>query len=112
MSAAFEVLSAVLILLGLFFALTGAVGVWKFPDFYSRLHPAGCIDTLGQSLILLALIFRSFQQPGFGINGAVKLVFIIIFIFVTAPTAVHAIVKAAHLDGLNPWRKGKADDGL
>ena len=37
--------------LGGFCALSGALGIFRMPDFYSRLHPASTGDTLGQLLI-------------------------------------------------------------
>jgi len=36
-----------LIICGLIFFTGGAVGILRFPDFYSRLHPAGKLDTGG-----------------------------------------------------------------
>ena len=49
----------VLLSLGGFVALTSAIGVLRFPDFYSRLHPAGTGDTLAQFLIMFGLLARS-----------------------------------------------------
>ena len=37
---------------GCFFALTGAVGLLRMPDFYSRLHAAGKADTLAQTFCI------------------------------------------------------------
>ena len=82
--------SAVCLALGALFALTGAVGVLRFGDFYSRLHPAGHGDTLAQTFILGGLLF---QCTDFFM--AVKLVLIVVFLYITAPTATHAISQAA-----------------
>ena len=99
-----EIATWVLLSLGGFVALTGAIGVLRFPDFYSRLHPAGTSDTLAQFLIMVGLIP---QVPD--VQSAAKLVLISILLFITAPTATHAISQAAHLEGLLPWtRKEKA----
>ncbi|MBT8328360.1 MAG: monovalent cation/H(+) antiporter subunit G, partial [Desulfofustis sp.] len=36
-----SLLAAILIISGLFFFTGGSIGILRFPDFYSRLHPAG-----------------------------------------------------------------------
>ena len=101
-----EILSWVLLSLGGFFALTAAIGVLKFPDFYSRLHPAGTGDTLAQFLIMIGLI----PFVGSWLDGA-KLVLITILLFVTTPTSTHAISQAAHLEGLLPWSRKEKSHG-
>jgi multicomponent Na+:H+ antiporter subunit G len=106
----FNILTVVFLLGGSFFALTGAVGILKMPDFYSRLHPAGKNDTLAQVLIMAGLFSHSFTTETLGFHAAIKLIIIVVALFFTAPTATHAITKAAHVDGMKPWRKaGQAD---
>lgn len=82
---------------GLFFVLAGTVGVLRLPDFYTRLHAAGMTDTLGAELILLALLFQadSWQM-------VLKLLLVAFFLFVTSPTATHAVAHAAYRAGLKP----------
>jgi len=95
---------------GAVLALGGAIGVLRMPDFYTRLHPAGKSDTLAQLLILLGLSFQVFDEgtttPGLTLC---RLILISAILFVTAPTATHAITKAAHLDGLKPWLPGQRE---
>jgi|GEM_PF-304702 len=110
-----EILGAILIVIGCVFALTGTVGVLRMPDFYSRLHPAGKSDTLAQGLILTGLALFAAQQlvavltvEGAGdhhgpdlaglIDTIVKLILLSGLLFLTAPTATHAIAKSARLD--------------
>lgn len=97
MSLVIDIVSWVLILVGSFFAFTGAVGLLRLPDFYTRMHGAGVTDTLGAGLILLALLFQS----GIGIV-AIKIVLIFLFMMVTGPTATHALAKAALHGRLEP----------
>ncbi len=92
---------------GSFFALTGAVGLLRMPDFYSRLHAAGKADTLAQTFILVGLLILTFTNENHSILISVKLILITIFIYITAPTATHAITKAAFLDGAKPWQGGR-----
>jgi len=98
-----EICATVLLVLGAFFALTGGIGIIRMPDFFSRIHPAGKNDTLGQFLLLLGLLFLVPWGDGAGgwvVGG--KLVLMTILLFLTAPTATHAIAKAAYLDGQRP----------
>lgn len=92
-----DILSWIFIIIGSFFSLTGAVGLFRFPDFYSRAHAAGMDETAGVFLILLGLLI----QNGFDLNGA-KLVFIFLFFLFTNPAATHALAKAARHGGLKP----------
>lgn len=95
-----EVVAIVLLCAGAFFYLTGTVGLLRFPDFYSRMHATGKSDTLGTLLSLLGLAFYA----GFSFTG-VKILFIAVFIFLTSPTATHAILRAAFDSKIPPWTK-------
>ena len=44
-------LIAVLLVVGCFFILTGGVGVLRFPDFHSRMHPAAKSQTPASSSV-------------------------------------------------------------
>jgi len=90
--------SFVFMALGGFFILVGAVGIYRFPDFYTRLHAAGVTDTLGSELVLIGLVL----QAGVSLL-TLKLLFIVFFVFFTSPTATHAIANAALRAGLRPY---------
>ena len=92
--------AALLIIIGCFFIVVASIGLVRFPDFYTRIHPAGKSDTIGQALILGGLIL--YQGMSF---ESIKLLLIIIFICIANPTATHALAKAAHLAGLRPWQQ-------
>lgn len=94
-----DVFSIILILVGCFFFLAGALGVLRLPDFYSRIHAAGMTDTLGAELIVLGLIIQALPHDYI---WAVKLTLVGLFLFVTSPTATHAVANAAMKAGLKP----------
>ena len=98
------IVTAVLLTTGCFLLIVAAIGVVRFPDFYSRMHPAGKGDTLGQALIVLGLMV----YEGFSFIS-IKLFFIVLFIFVANPTATHFVAKAAYLGGLKPWRRPEVE---
>lgn len=90
----------VLVILGVLFLALGTVGLLRFPDFYTRMHAAGKCDTLGSLLIVTGLAVYN----GFTI-GSLKIVFIAVFIFLTSPTATHAIARAALKNNFPLWTK-------
>jgi multicomponent Na+:H+ antiporter subunit G len=93
-----DIATAVLILSGALFCMIGGVGVLRVPDFYTRTHAASIPDTLGAGLILVGLMLQ-----GGGWIVTVKLVFVLILLLLTGPTANHALVKAAHASGVQ-WQ--------
>ena len=103
-----EIVASILLCLGAFFTVTGAVGILRMPDFYSRIHPAGKSDTLGMLLITVGLMFLV-NWLSVDWLVASKLVLIVIFVLITAPTATHAITRAAWLDGVKPWTGNDAN---
>ncbi len=92
-----DVLSWICLLGGAIFLLIGAIGVLRFPDFYTRLHAVSVCDTLGAGLVLVGLIF----QGGLSLV-TVKLLLIFYFMIFTGPTAVHALAQAALQSKLKP----------
>lgn len=97
------IISGLFLVVGCFFIVVASIGIIRFPDVYSRIHPAGKSDTLGQAMIFIGLMI----YEGFSFVS-IKLLIIVIFIFITNPTATHALVNAAHVAGLKPWKKGDA----
>ena len=105
------VVVAVLLIGGLVFFTGGAVGILRFPDFYSRLHPAGKLDTAGQFLALLAIALYVVGDLSLhDLLTAVKILLIVVFVYITSPTATHAIVDAGMRAGLKPWVKEVTND--
>ncbi|MCF8067854.1 MAG: monovalent cation/H(+) antiporter subunit G [Desulfobacterales bacterium] len=93
---------------GLVFFAGGAIGIIRFPDFYSRLHPAGKLDTAGLFMTMIALALYTIYE--FNVDNlitALKIILIVVFVFLTSPVATHAIVDAGVRAGLKPWTKEK-----
>ena len=85
-----SILGWILLLLGSFFCLVGSIGLIRLPDFYSRVHAAGVVDSLGAILILLGLMTQTQDYL-----VIIKLILILLFLMLTGPTAVHALARAA-----------------
>lgn len=83
------------LVLGGLFCIVGAIGLLRMPDFYTRMHAASVIETLGAGLILLGLVL----QAGFTLV-AVKLLMMGLLILFVSPTATHALARAAMVRGV------------
>ncbi|MEA1932639.1 monovalent cation/H(+) antiporter subunit G [Halohasta litorea] len=86
---------------GLFFTFVSATGVIRLPDVFARAHTASQADTLGAGFGLAAVALTLGWEP-----ATVKTVLLLLFIFVTNPTAAHAIARAAYEEGIEPWTTG------
>jgi multicomponent Na+:H+ antiporter subunit G len=85
---------------GVLFTALAAVGLVRFPDLYSRAHAASKSETLGAALTLAAVAVAIGPDPALA-----KVVLLLAFVFVTGPTAAHAIARAAYEEGYRPWER-------
>ncbi|MCD5409332.1 MAG: monovalent cation/H(+) antiporter subunit G [Methanocellales archaeon] len=99
-----EALQILFLSIGTFFFFVGTIGLLRLPDVYTRLHAATKCDTLGLGMILMGIIL----YEGATLTS-VKMVFIIGFVFLTNPTAAHAIARAAYKHGIGLWEKSVVD---
>lgn len=82
----------ILLLVGGFFTLVGAIGLVRLPDFYTRLHGPTKATTVGVGAIVLSsVIYFSSRGDGVGIAE----VLITVFLFLTAPVSANLLAKAA-----------------
>ncbi len=101
-----DILSWIFLLSGGLLGVVGGIGIHRFPDFYSRQHATGITDTLCAMLILLGLGL----QAGISL-AAFKLALIFMFLFLTCPTASHALANAAMHGGLKPKLDSATGEG-
>jgi multicomponent Na+:H+ antiporter subunit G len=97
-----DILSWACLLIGGAVGIIGGLGLVRLPDFFTRLHAAGVAETLCPALVVLGLVLQS----GLSLL-TLKLVLILLFLLFTAPTATHAVARAALVDGVEP----KTDSG-
>ncbi|HEX5640333.1 MAG TPA: monovalent cation/H(+) antiporter subunit G [Burkholderiaceae bacterium] len=97
MSLLVDLASWACLVAGGLFCIVGGVGMLRMPDFYTRMHAASVIETLGGGLILLGLML----QAGLTLIS-VKLLIVALLIFFASPTATHALARAALSRGLRP----------
>ncbi len=94
-----EILVSFLLFSGGVFTLLAGVGLVRMPDLYMRMQTTTKATTLGVGCLALAV------AVGVGGAGAwVRAVAIIVFLYVTAPVAAHAIARAAYFVGTGRWK--------
>ncbi len=100
-----SLLAAALLVLGGIFMALGAVGLVRLPDVYMRMSASSKAATLGASLLLLgaAVHFGTVAVAG-------RAVVIVVFLFLTAPVAAHAIGRAGYRRKSALWEGTIADE--
>lgn len=92
MSIIAEAVVCLLLLVGSAFTLVAAIGLFRLPDFFMRLHGPTKSTTLGVgSIVTASMVFFSVQQHGWSLHEAL----ITGFLFLTAPISAHMLGKAA-----------------
>jgi multicomponent Na+:H+ antiporter subunit G len=97
METLISLLSALCLIIGALVCVSGALGVHRFSDFYTRMHAASVTDTLGAALILIGLMLISDQ-----FIVVAKLMFILLLGLIVGPTVSHVLAKTALKNGLKP----------
>jgi multicomponent K+:H+ antiporter subunit G len=102
-----EGIACVLLLIGSTFTLIGAIGLFRLPDFFMRLHGPTKSTTLGVGGVVLAsVVFFSVQEGEISLHELL----ITFFLFLTAPISAHMLSKAAIQQRLpvSPATRGQA----
>lgn len=95
---------AILLVVGAFFAFVAALGVMRFPDFYTRMHAATKAGAFGAALLLFACALH------FGsLRAVITAVVIIVFFYLTTPVAAQSLGQAAYRRGVDLWSKTGRD---
>ncbi|MDO8909978.1 MAG: monovalent cation/H(+) antiporter subunit G [Pseudohongiella sp.] len=89
MSGLVVIVAWIFMIAGTVFFVTGALGLLRFPDVYSRLHAVTKTDTLGLGLLTLGLALKS------GSPGTALLLFVI-WLLVLASGAVNCQLLARY----------------
>lgn len=84
-----EPVIAILILLGSVFILIASIGLLRFNDLFSRMHATTKATSFG-ILLLIAGVGLFFSTGIIWLKASI----VVIFIYLTAPLAAHAIAKS------------------
>jgi multicomponent Na+:H+ antiporter subunit G len=100
-----DIVSIVLLCIGVLFNLLGCIGLIRLPDVYNRLQAATKCVTLGTCSTLLSLVFF------FGISEiGVKALVAIPLLFFGSTVAAHALVRGAYHFGVELGKGTVRDD--
>jgi multicomponent Na+:H+ antiporter subunit G len=89
-----DIIASIFIFLGTFLYAVGVLGLLRLPDALSRMHATTKSDTLAVILLFVGL---SLGTRGLSVF---TLILIIIFMWLTNPTAAHVIAKMHYLKEL------------
>lgn len=91
MSTAFSVIGLLLMGIGCALTLAAAIGLLRFSDLLSRMHPAAKPQVLGLVLVLAGACFRLQQWSAFGMFVMAGL-----FAIITAPVIANRVSNVAY----------------
>ena len=97
MNIILEILSLFFMAVGCLVMFSSALGLYRFPDVYMRLHSSTKVNTGGAMTILFGAMLRSGVSA---ISG--KIIIIIALVFILTPVCSHAIARSAHLQSKTP----------
>ncbi len=84
----------------------GTLGLYKFPDPYTRMHAVGMGDTFGVGLIALGLFLLS---PSWVLR--LKLMVILFLFWTINPTMTHLVAKVGLIHGVQPVKNTRLRKG-
>lgn len=100
-----EAVALVLIVVGLFFSLSGAVGILRMPDVYTRLQCSSKNVTMGALPMLAAVVVAKGPVSPYGSRAVLVAVLVLVF----NPMAAHALARAAYRTGVPMWSGSVVD---
>lgn len=100
-----ELLSAIFMIIGVFFLLIAGIGLLRMPDLFLRMSATTKATTLGTGFMLVAAMIH-FNNLG----ATTRSLATIIFLLLTAPVAAHIIARAGYLAGTPLWIRTIQDD--
>lgn len=100
-----QLVTAALLVIGVFFILVAAIGVVRMPDLFLRMSAVSKAATLGAACVFAAVAL-DFGDIGVSARAFAAIAFLIL----TAPVASHLIGRAGYITGVELWRGTARDD--
>ena len=109
-----RVISDIFVVVGLFFAFAGVIGLLRMPDAFCRMQSSTNISTLGLYGAVIGGLLHAIGgvvegNPTLGWTQFVKIALIGLFTILTNPIAGHSICKAAYRHGVRPDKEFVCD---
>lgn len=90
-------IGAILIMVGSIFCLLAAIGMLRFPDFFTRVHAASKSGVLGAGLVFIGVALASLD-----LATSVRMIIGLAFLLLTTPLAAHLLARASLRRGFIP----------
>jgi multicomponent Na+:H+ antiporter subunit G len=100
-----DAVALALAVVGLGFSLSGAVGILRMPDVYTRIQCSSKNVTMGTLPLLLAVVV----DEGLVSAYASRAFLVALLVLVVNPLAAHALARAAYRTGVPMWRGSVVD---
>jgi multicomponent Na+:H+ antiporter subunit G len=94
-----------LIIIGLFAIFSGIIGLFRLPDFYTKLHAASVIECAGIPICLVGLACMQTS-----LASSIKLILAAFLVFLLNPVSTHALGKASLLMKVRVYYTSKKND--
>lgn len=95
-----------LVVTGCAFSLSGAAGILRMPDVYSRIQCSSKTITMGALPALLALVVGQGPVSTYGSRALL----VAVLLLVVNPAASHALARAAYKAGVPMWAGAVRDE--
>jgi multicomponent Na+:H+ antiporter subunit G len=105
MRMALDIIAAISFLSAIVFGIGGLIGVFRFPDPYSRLQSGSLCGTTAVFSIFIGALALS---PNWAV--AVRIVIIALFFLVSSPTSTHIVARFIWNSGVAPWKPSNEKD--
>ena len=99
-------LVALLCSVGVFFSLTGAIGIVRMPDVYTRIQCSSKVITAGALPLLAGLVMAKGPFTAYGARALM----VAALLLLVNPMASHALVRAAYKTGVPMWSGAVTDE--
>jgi len=95
-----------LCVIGFFFSITGAIGILRMPDVYTRIQCSSKTITMGALPFLIALAVYEGPLTTYGSRALI----VGVLLLLVNPAASHAVARAAYKTGVPMWRGSVVDE--
>ena len=102
-----DALALVLAVIGLAFSLSGAVGIVRMPDLYTRIQCSSKNVTMGALPLLMAVVVQKGVVSTYGSRALL----VAVLVLVINPLAAHALARAAYRSEVPMWSGAVVDQG-
>ncbi len=104
-----DIIVTTCVVISLIFNILGVIGLFRFPDFYTRIHAAGLVGSLGFLFMGAAVLVYAggllLSGDEAWLNYGAHVVLALVIVVITGTTATHAIARSAYRSGNMPVAK-------